>query len=68
MSNNPTPIVIPMEDDPLHTAENFYFCPGNPTCPCKEDESLISDLAAAVEAGEISAQEATSLVIGTTAR
>jgi hypothetical protein len=65
MSNNPTPIVIPMEDDLEHTADNFYFCRNNPTCPCKDDQELISDLAALVEAGEVSPEEATSIVAGT---
>lgn len=29
-------IIIPMEDDPLHTAANGYCC-GDPTCPCAAD-------------------------------
>ena len=62
---NQTPISIPMEDDPVHTADNHYFCPDDPTCPCHEDCALIADLAALVEAGEISADEATAIATGT---
>jgi len=60
-----TPISIPMEDDPVHTADTYYFCPDDPTCPCREDETLIAGLAALVEAGEITADEATAIVTGT---
>ena len=60
-----TPISIPMEDDPVHTAVTYYFCPDDPTCPCHDDRLLIADLAALVEAGEISADEATAIVTGT---
>lgn len=31
-------IIIPMEDDLLHSAANGYCC-GDPTCPCASDTS-----------------------------
>jgi hypothetical protein len=35
------PIVIPMEDDLIHTADH-PFCSIDPTCPCHEDHELIA--------------------------
>ena len=32
----PEYIIIPMEDDPVHTAANGYKC-GDPTCFCASD-------------------------------
>ncbi len=57
-----TPIVIPMEDDILHT-QSHPFC-SDPTCPCKEDPELLSEVALAVENGLLTAEEATNLVKG----
>jgi len=57
-----TPIVIPMEDDILHT-QSHPFC-SDPTCPCKEDPELLAGVALAVENGLLTAEEATNLVEG----
>jgi hypothetical protein len=53
-----------MDDDPVHTADTHYFCTVDPSCPCHEDDELIADLAALVEAGEVTAEEATALASG----
>ncbi len=57
-----TPIVIPMEDDILHT-QSHPFC-SDPTCPCHEDQELLSDVAHAVEQGLLTPAEATRFVGG----
>lgn len=61
--SKPTPISVPFEDDPIHTDDTHYFC-DDLSCPCHEDTTLIADLNALVEAGEVSAEEATSIVSG----
>ncbi len=58
------PIVIPMEDKLLHTQET-PFC-SDPTCPCKEDNELLSNVARAVEQGLLTPDEATRVVLGKT--
>jgi len=58
------PVVIPMEDELLHT-QDHPFC-SVPTCPCKEDNELRSDVAQAVEQGLLTPEEATRLVLGQT--
>ena len=60
------PIVISMEDDPVHTADNHYFYTVDSTCSCHEDRELIAEIAAMVEAGELTGDEATAIVNGTT--
>lgn len=57
------PIVIPTEDDPLHTQEH-PFCSTDPTCPCHEDPERIAAVAQAVARGELTPQEATHFVSG----
>ena len=59
------PIAIPYEADDkyVHTPDNHFFC-DDPTCGCHEDDALIADLASAVEAGSLSADEATGIVTG----
>ncbi len=57
------PIVIPVEDDPLHTEEH-PFCSSDPTCPCYEDPERIAAVAEAVARGELTPDEATSFVSG----
>ncbi len=56
--------VIPIvdADDIVHTAD-CPFC-GDPTCSCHEDPDLIAEVAAQVEAGLLSPQEASDLVKG----
>ncbi len=58
------PIVIPMEDELLHT-QQYPFCSGQ-TCPCKEDSELLSEVAQAVEQGLLTPDEATRTVLGQT--
>jgi len=57
-----TPIVIPMEDDILHT-QSHPFC-SDPSCPCHEDPELLANVAQAVEQGLLTPAEATRLVEG----
>ncbi|HEV2457381.1 MAG TPA: hypothetical protein VGS80_03380, partial [Ktedonobacterales bacterium] len=56
------PIVIPMEDDPIHTLETS-FC-SDPTCPCKEDQVLLGEVARHIESGLLTPAEAARLVAG----
>ncbi len=58
------PIVIPMEDPIIHTADQ-PFC-SDPTCPCKEDPELIAEVAAQVEQGLLTHEEATQVIAGKT--
>ena len=57
------PIVISMEDDPLHTEEH-PFCSTDPGCPCHEDPERIAAVAEAVARGELTPEEATRFVSG----
>ena len=57
-------IIVPMEDDLVHTSDTHFFC-ADPTCPCHEDSILIAELAEAVEAGDLTPEQATSIVSGT---
>ena len=65
MRKHDQPIVIPMEDEPLHTQQH-PFCSTDPTCPCHGDPELLSDVAQAVEQGLLTADEATRVVLGKT--
>jgi hypothetical protein len=59
-----TRIVIPMEDDPLHTSLS-PFC-SDPTCPCHESPDLLEMVAEAVQEGLLTPAEATAFVAGKT--
>lgn len=61
---DPTAIPIPMEDDVLHTGP-FPFC-YDPTCLCHEDETLIAQVADAVNEGLLTSEEASNVVAGKT--
>lgn len=56
------PIIIPMEDDPIHTHTN-PFC-SDPTCPDKDDPELLAEVAQQVEDGLLTPDEATRVVQG----
>jgi hypothetical protein len=56
------PILIPMEDDLLHTNEH-PFC-DDPTCGCHEDSILIGEILTQVKAGTLTPEEATDLISG----
>lgn len=56
------PIGIPMEDPIIHSDES-PFCYDS-TCGCHEDETLIGEIAAQVEAGTLTAEEDTNIVSG----
>ena len=56
------PIEIPMEDDLVHTSDH-PFCPDS-SCGCHEDETLIGEIAAQVEAGILTPEQATDIVAG----
>ena len=57
------PIVIPMEDDLIHT-EASPFCSADPICPCHESLERIHAVAEAVARGELTPEEATQFVSG----
>jgi hypothetical protein len=57
-------LVIPIEDDLLHTQEH-PFC-GNETCPCREDQKALSTVNAAVLNGLLTPDEATAFIQGRT--
>ncbi len=59
------PIVVPMEEDALLHTQEHPFC-SDPSCPCKEDSELLSDVAQAVEQGLLTPDEATRVVLGQT--
>lgn len=58
-------IVIPMEDDLIHTQQH-PFCSIDPACPCHGDRSLLEELNDAVEAGLLTTEEATRTAQGLT--
>ena len=62
MSQHPAPIVIPMEDELIHTPDH-PFC-SDATCPCKEDQELLANVAQQVTDGLLTPAEATRLVAG----
>lgn len=57
------PIVIPMEDDLVHTDER-PFCSYDSTCPCHEEPGCIAAVHEAVARGELTPDEATNFVMG----
>ncbi len=57
-------LVIPSEDDVLHTQEH-PFC-SNDTCPCREDQDALSAVNAAVMNGLLTLDEATAFIQGRT--
>ena len=57
-------LVIPQEDDKLHTQER-PFCP-NDTCPCCEDQEALASINAAVMNGLLTPEEATAFSQGRT--
>ncbi len=61
-STDYNPIIIEMENAPLHTEEHL-FCYDS-TCGCHEDPVLIAEVAQNVADGLLTPQEATDLVSG----
>jgi hypothetical protein len=59
------PVVIPMEDDIIHTADH-PFCSTDPTCGCHEDPELLAEVAAQVGQGLLTHEEATQVIAGKT--
>jgi hypothetical protein len=64
MSQHHEPIVIPMEDPILHTADS-PFC-RDETCPCHEDQELLESLSRQVQDGVLTPAEATTIALGKT--
>ncbi len=60
------PLVIPMEDPLVHTAEH-PFC-DDPRCSCHDDPESIAQVHALVQQGLFTPQEATAFVAGTIGR
>jgi len=63
-TRNPSPIIIPMEDDLVHT-DNSPFCRDS-DCPGHSDPDLIAQVNEQYEAGLLTAEEATNYVMGKT--
>lgn len=59
------PIVIPVEDDIVHTQES-PFCGIDPTCGCHEDQELLAAVANAVNEGLLTPYEASLVIAGKT--
>jgi hypothetical protein len=59
------PFVIPMEDEIIHTADH-PFCSTDPSCGCHRDPELLAEVAALVEQGLFSAEEAALVIAGKT--
>ena len=57
-------LVIPLEDDKLHTDEH-PFC-SNDACPCREDQEALSSVNALVMSGLLTPDEATAFIQGRT--
>ncbi|HZS79173.1 MAG TPA: hypothetical protein VFA41_21355 [Ktedonobacteraceae bacterium] len=55
-------VVLPVEDDLLHTSLS-PFCP-DPSCPCHDDADLIEEGAQQVEDGLLTPAEGSCLVAG----
>jgi hypothetical protein len=62
MAKHVEPIVIPMEDDLVHT-DHDSFC-SDPTCPCHEESVDLDTVAGMVEDGLFTPAEATRFVQG----
>ena len=59
------PIIIPMENEIIHTSDH-PFCSTDPLCGCHSDPELIAEVAAALEQGLLSPEEATLVIQGKT--
>ncbi len=59
---NLPPIVLPMEDELVHT-DHDPFC-SDPACPCHPDPDLIAQVNEQYQEGLLTAEEATNYVMG----
>jgi hypothetical protein len=57
-------LVIPSEDDVLHTQEHPFCC--NDTCHCRDDQEALATVNAAVMNGLLTPDEATAFIQGRT--
>ena len=57
-------LVIPSEDDVLHTDEHPFCC--TDTCPCHEDQEALTTVNDAVLGGLLTPDEATAFIQGRT--
>ena len=57
-------LVIPIEDDVLHTNEHPFCC--NDTCPCREDQEALTTVNAALLNGLLTPDEAIAFIQGRT--
>ncbi len=64
MQDQPRRIVIPMEDDLIHTPDH-PFC-SDPTCPDKSDPELLAEVNQQIVDGLLTPDEATAIVLGKT--
>ncbi len=62
MAKHVEPVVIPMEDDLLHTDHDPFCC--DPGCPCHENSQAIEQVSDLVENGLMTPAEATRFVQG----
>lgn len=56
------PVIL--EDEPIHYPPYYFCATDDPTCPCREDQSLIAFVASEVEQGFLSPSEAARIVQG----
>ena len=62
---DPEPLLVIMEDDPIHT-DPYPFC-SDPTCPCKEpanNQEAIDLLTNEIAAGLLTPDEGTNITQG----
>jgi hypothetical protein len=60
---DPLPIVI-LEDDPIHCPPYYFCATDDPTCPCREDASLLDRVVAEYNTGLLTGDEAARIVQG----
>jgi hypothetical protein len=66
-ATDPLPLVtfpVILEDDPIHCPPYYFCATDDPTCPCREDASLLERVVAEYNTGFLTGDEAARIVQG----
>jgi len=66
-NSDPDPFPVILEDDPMHLPPYYFCATDDPTCPCREDASLITVVVQEYNAGVLTGDEALRIVQGSQA-
>ena len=61
---HPDPLPVIMEDDPTHLPPYYFCATDGPTCPCRDDQVLITTVNQEYQEGFLTSDEASRIVQG----